>query len=109
MLYTNVLRHHYCHLSLHQGGIISRLRDVPVLFQHLRQDFVRIRGGLPVCSKLYFLMVGLALLIYLVSPIDLIPEGLFGIFGLADDLFVLVCTVVYATGVYRAYVASLEP
>ena len=80
-----------------------------MLFQHLRQDFMRLRGGLPVCSKLYFLMLALAVLLYLISPIDFLPEGLLGIFGLVDDLLVLVYMLVYATGVYRAFVANNIP
>lgn len=60
------------------------------------------------CSKLYFLMLALALLLYLISPIDLLPEGLFGIFGLVDDLILLVYMLVYATGVYRTFVANID-
>ncbi len=69
---------------------------------------MRLRGGLPVCSKLYFIMLGLALLVYLISPIDLIPELIFGLFGLVDDILLTLYMVLYATGVYRTYVTNVD-
>ncbi len=87
--------------------MISRLRDAPTLLQHLRRDTFRLRGGLPICSKLYFVLLGLALLLYFVSPIDLIPEGIFGIVGLVDDLFFFVCGLIYASNAYRIYISNL--
>lgn len=79
-----------------------------MLIQHLRQDMMRWRGGLPVCSRLYFVMLALTLLVYIISPLDLIPEIVFGIFGYADDLIAIVAMVLYVTGVYRTYMANLN-
>lgn len=59
-------------------------------------------------SKLYFLILAFVLFIYVVSPIDLIPEAIFGIFGLLDDLIGVVYMLLYAAGLYRAYVANLD-
>lgn len=67
------------------------------------------RGGLPLCDKFFFVALALALFLYVVSPIDLIPEAIFGIFGLVDDLFAVVYMLLYATGVYRVYVANRQP
>jgi RING finger protein 170 len=49
-------------------------------------------------------MVGMATLVYLVSPIDLIPEMIFGILGYLDDLIAVIFMAVYVSAVYRAYV-----
>ena len=81
---------------------------MPALLQHLRRDTFRLQGGLPICSKLYYLMLALVLLLYILSPVDLIPEGIFGIFGLADDLCALLYVALYATGAYRTYITNLE-
>lgn len=60
------------------------------------------------CNKLYFFMLAFAVFVYVISPIDFIPEGIFGIFGLVDDFLVIVYMLVYGAGVYRTYVANLE-
>jgi len=44
--------------------------------------------------------------IYIVSPLDIIPESAFGILGLLDDVFVMVLLAVYASVLYRRYVAD---
>ena len=59
------------------------------------------------CSRLYIAVVLLLALVYLISPLDFIPEGLFGIFGLADDIYVIVAALLYAMSQYRTYVANL--
>jgi RING finger protein 170 len=43
---------------------------------------------------------------YLFSPLDFIPEALFGLFGLIDDLLVLVFFAVYACTMYRQFIAN---
>lgn len=79
-----------------------------MLLSHLRQDFLRLRGGLPICSKLHLLVLAVVLVFYLLSPIDLIPEMIFGIFGLIDDFVAIVYMLLYAAGMYRAYVANQD-
>ena len=41
------------------------------------------------------------MMIYLISPIDLIPEVVFGPLGLVDDLLSLVTVLVYVAHMYR--------
>ena len=40
--------------------------------------------------------------LYIVSPIDLLPEAVLGAIGLVDDLLVVVLLLVVLAGVYRA-------
>ncbi len=64
-------------------------------------------GGLPVCSRLYILIALLLAVLYLLSPIDFIPEALFGVFGLVDDLFAVVTALLYGVNFYRQYLVNL--
>ena len=51
--------------------------------------------------KFVFLKVQiLMLVIYVLSPIDLIPEFIFGIFGLIDDLLVILAIVILLSRQY---------
>ena len=52
-----------------------------------------------VCSSHYF-VVGI---LYIISPLDLLPECIFGIFGLLDDLVVMGILFVLLTNFYYRY------
>lgn len=66
--------------AMRPGGpsIADRLAAVP------RMARAALRGDFPGVSKGRLLGM-LAALLYVVSPVDLVPEGLFSVFGLADD------------------------
>lgn len=46
----------------------------------------------------YFLIV---IVLYVLSPLDILPEAVFGIFGFLDDLLFVLITVVYISILYR--------
>lgn len=43
---------------------------------------------------------------YLISPLDMIPEAVFGILGLLDDMFVVFLLAIYVTVIYRRFLAT---
>ena len=47
-----------------------------------------------------------AAIMYLVSPLDLIPEAFFGVLGFLDDLFVVLLLALYVSIIYRRFLAS---
>ena len=51
-----------------------------------------------------FLLTGIAI-IYVLSPFDIIPEVVFGIFGLLDDLLISGLFLMYATVLFRNFVS----
>ena len=61
---------------------------------------------LPFRTKMYFLAVIVTVFVYLISPIDAIPEFFFGVFGLIDDILAILCVVVYLASEYRNYVVN---
>ena len=50
----------------------------------------------------------IAIIVYLISPLDILPEAVLGLLGLLDDLFVLLLVLVYMTIIYRQVVAQRE-
>ena len=46
----------------------------------------------------------LCMVLYLLSPFDLLPEAALGVFGLIDDLMFLLIILIYCTVVYRQVV-----
>lgn len=63
-------------------------------------------GGLMYMFRLRIVLCFLAALMYLISPLDMIPEAVFGILGLLDDLFVVLLLAIYITVVYRRFLAG---
>lgn len=48
----------------------------------------------------------MAAIMYLISPLDLIPEAVFGVLGLLDDMFVVLLLAIYVTMIYRRFLAD---
>ena len=81
------------------SGFLSRLASVPRLVRDV------LRGRYDGLSRRRLLLMALAV-VYIVSPIDLLPEAILTIPGLADDAAVaawLIAAFVGATTAYRAW------
>lgn len=85
--------------------ILSYLYDVPVLLRHLWEELFSERGPLLI-RRLYLGYILLLLVVYLLSPFDLLPESVFGFLGYIDDLMILLIALVYVTFLYRNVIAQ---
>ncbi|XP_013789291.1 E3 ubiquitin-protein ligase RNF170-like, partial [Limulus polyphemus] len=79
--------------------------DLPVLLRHMLSEFFSV-GSFMYMFRLRVVLCFMAAIMYLVSPLDMIPEALFGIFGLIDDLFIVFLLSVYITIIYRRFLAT---
>ena len=55
--------------------------------------------------RLRVLLCFLFVVCYLISPLDILPEAVFGFFGLLDDMFVVLLVTIYISVIYRRLVA----
>ena len=46
-------------------------------------------------------------LVYLVSPVDLVPEAYFGLLGLVDDVALVAVLLIVLCGMYRRHLAGV--
>lgn len=81
------------------------IRDVPALMRHLWGEFFSM-SGLVLMFRVRILLCALAIFLYLISPLDFLPEAVFGAIGFLDDLFVLMLLLIYMTVIYRNVVAA---
>lgn len=81
------------------------ISDLPVLLRHMLSEFFSV-GSFMYMFRLQVVLCFMAAIMYLVSPLDMIPEALFGIFGLIDDLFIVFLLSVYITIIYRRFLAT---
>ena len=81
------------------------LIDLPTLLRHCISEVFSL-GGLIWMFRLRVLLCCLFALLYLISPLDILPEAVFGFFGLLDDIFVVLLITIYISIIYRRLVAA---
>ncbi|KJE88763.1 hypothetical protein CAOG_00353 [Capsaspora owczarzaki ATCC 30864] len=86
-------------------SLLDHLRDTPQLFRRIIHDLFTGQSIVRLLRLRAFVCM-LVCLLYLLSPFDLIPEEVFGAFGLIDDLLVILLILVYFGTVYRAAVVQ---
>eukprot|EP00249_Psilotum_nudum_P016260 c25751_g1_i1 orf=844-1623(-) len=99
-----VLREIATYNRIHGGGpvgLIQRLRDMPLLLQRMLQDLMDTQRALSLVQRTRIMVYLVALALYVLSPLDILPEGIFGIFGLLDDFFVMLLVLLHLASVYR--------
>ncbi|RWS15692.1 RING finger protein 170-like protein, partial [Dinothrombium tinctorium] len=84
---------------------LDYLWDLPTLLRHLSSEFFTV-GGLMYMFRIRIVLCFVAAIMYLISPLDMIPEAVFGILGLLDDLFVVLLLAIYVTIIYRRFLAN---
>ncbi|CAN7937702.1 unnamed protein product, partial [Ixodes hexagonus] len=84
---------------------LDHLRDLPTLLRHAGSEFFSV-GGIMYMFRLRIVLCFVAAVMYLISPLDMIPEAIFGILGLLDDVFVVLLLAIYVTVIYRRFLAT---
>ncbi|MCP9261896.1 E3 ubiquitin-protein ligase [Dirofilaria immitis] len=51
-------------------------------------------------------LVSFGMAVYILSPFDILPEAVFGILGMVDDIFIVFVVLVYATILFRQLLAG---
>ncbi|KAK6115503.1 hypothetical protein DH2020_007772 [Rehmannia glutinosa] len=88
------------------NGLFQRMQDLPFLLKRLLRDVMDPQRSLPhvIRACLFGRMIVSA--IYVISPVDIIPEGLLGIIGFLDDLIIIFICFLYVAALYRAVLLS---
>ena len=82
--------------------LLHYVYDAPVLLWHLWRALFTLRG----LVLLRLTLILLFLLAYVLSPLDLLPEAVFGLLGLLDDILLIVIVMVTLSMVYRAHLTG---
>ncbi|KAK9713692.1 hypothetical protein RND81_06G044900 [Saponaria officinalis] len=84
------------------SGLIQRLRDLPFLLRRLLRDLLDPQRSLPLVIKARVYVAIFLSVIYLLCPVDIIPEGILGVIGLLDDLIILLICFLHVAAIYRS-------
>ena len=80
--------------------LLDYLYDIPTLISQMWSD-----TGLDALMRFRIYAYFALALIYLLMPMDILPEAVFGMAGIIDDVVVVVIIALYLTNTYRTYVA----
>uniref|UniRef100_H3AD78 E3 ubiquitin-protein ligase RNF170 n=2 Tax=Latimeria chalumnae TaxID=7897 RepID=H3AD78_LATCH len=86
-------------------SLMDRIMDLPTLLRHAFREMFSV-GGLFWMFRIRILLCLMGALLYLASPLDFLPEALFGILGFLDDLFVIFLLLIYISIMYREVVTQ---
>ncbi|KAK3002297.1 hypothetical protein RJ639_021614 [Escallonia herrerae] len=81
-----------------------RLQDLPFLLRWLLREMLNPQRSLPLVVKAQLSTLHnktVLSAIYLISPVDIIPEAIFGIIGLLDDLVIVLVCFLHVAALYR--------
>ena len=81
-------------------SLIDILRDMPILIRHFIRNLFSVTGIRLLFRFRSFVFISTCL-IYIILPLDLLPEALFGILGLVDDIFIILCAITWISIQYR--------
>jgi len=79
--------------------------DFPVIVRHMIRNFFTV-SGLVVMLRLRIVLYLLLVLIYIISPFDIIPEAVTGLLGYLDDIAIAGVIVLYLTILFRQSLAN---
>ncbi len=85
---------------------MEQLRDLPMLVRHFVRSIWRNGNGMQILFTFRTLFLLFVTITYLLSPLDIIPEIIFGVLGLVDDVLVVVMMLMALMSWYRAAIGQ---
>lgn len=103
--FCNKLREYNRRFSGEPRPILDYIMDFPVLVRHMFRNFFSV-SGLVIMLRLRIVMYLLIVVIYILSPFDIIPEAVLGILGFFDDIVIAAVIILYLTILFRQSLAN---
>uniref|UniRef100_A0A915BXV5 E3 ubiquitin-protein ligase RNF170 n=1 Tax=Parascaris univalens TaxID=6257 RepID=A0A915BXV5_PARUN len=85
--------------------LVDYIRDLPVLLPYMLRTLLSVNGLMWMFRIRVFLCLT-GVLIYVLSPFDILPESALGVLGMLDDVFIAFVVLVYATVLFRQLMAG---
>jgi len=84
---------------------LDYLTDLPIILRHVFNELLSM-NALDIWQRLRIGFFFIMAFFYLLVPMDLIPEVVFGFFGLIDDLLVVVLIFIYICYFFRVVISN---
>uniref|UniRef100_A0A0E0P3N7 Ubiquinone biosynthesis monooxygenase COQ6, mitochondrial n=2 Tax=Oryza rufipogon TaxID=4529 RepID=A0A0E0P3N7_ORYRU len=83
-------------------NLTQRLQDLPFFIRRLFRELLDPQRTLPLVFRARMVMMVALSAIYVLSPVDILPENVLGLFGFFDDFLVLLIVFLHLAAVYRS-------
>lgn len=101
---TELMKQYNRRFSNEPRSLMDVGQDAPY---YLRRLWAMVKGNpartVRIFCRLRVLLGFFSVALYMLSPFDIIPEAVLGVFGLADDFIIFGIFVVYVTTIFRAF------
>ncbi|GAA0145065.1 hypothetical protein LIER_36068 [Lithospermum erythrorhizon] len=84
------------------NGIFQKMQDLPFLIRRLFRDLTDPQRTLPFVIRARVYLAVIMSAIYVISPVDIIPESVTGVIGLLDDLIIVLICFLHVAALYRS-------
>jgi len=85
---------------------MERLQDAPTLLTHLVTNFFTGDDQFTIMFQLRIFFLVIFYFLYLLSPLDLIPEIMFGVIGILDDILIFILIALYMSEHVRGFLSQ---
>ncbi|RZS15055.1 hypothetical protein BHM03_00046836 [Ensete ventricosum] len=82
------------------SNLIQKLQDLPFFIRRLATELMDPRRPLPSVFRTQIIFALSLSAMYVLSPVDLLPEDVYGVVGLLDDLLILLVVFLHIAFVY---------
>jgi len=102
---TNKIRLYNRRFSGEPRPLLEYILDFPVLLRHMFRNFFNV-NGLVAMLRVRIVVYLAIVVLYILSPLDIIPEFVFGILGFLDDIAIAGIILLYLTVLFRQSLAN---
>ncbi|KAG2533965.1 hypothetical protein GQ55_9G016900 [Panicum hallii var. hallii] len=96
------IQHYNCIFGGAPRSLTQRLQDLPFFIRRLFRELMDPQRTLPLVFRARMMMMVALSAIYVLSPVDILPESVLGLFGFVDDLLILLIVFLHLAAVYRS-------
>lgn len=83
-------------------SLVQRLRDLPFFTRRLLRELMDPQRSLPLVFRARMIFAMILSSLYVLSPVDILPEGILGLVGFLDDLLILLIVFLHLAAIYRS-------
>ncbi|KAL5964459.1 hypothetical protein TSMEX_007799 [Taenia solium] len=87
-------------------SLVDQIRDLPVLLRYCWRVMFEGEEGISCLLRLRLIVLSLFVFFYVISPLDIFPESMVGVFGLLDDCLVCLVFFIYVAALFRGHLIA---
>ncbi|KAL0663288.1 hypothetical protein Bca4012_100127 [Brassica carinata] len=84
------------------ASLLQMMQDLPFLLRRLLRELMDSQRTIPRVTRARLYMAMIVSAVYVISPVDIIPEGVVGVVGLLDDVFIALICFLHIAALYRS-------